>query len=234
MSTFWRRFLLVLGLIALGGGCNPLMLPFLFTLKEPTKPAEFHKISSEDKKKEVKVVVLSYMGLEVRPEFLNADREIMRSLAVHLKQLTEGNKENVTLVNPSKVEEYMRENPDWNSTHLDLNAIGKHFKADYVIYLEIGSLSLYQPDTFGTFYRGLANVTVSLVDINKPDDFTLGSRDITFCYPPEAQGGSQAVDADTPPQMFKMKFLDALGQRLSWMFSDRPTRDSYLGGSSLK
>ena len=46
-----RRFLLLLGLIALGGGCNPLMLPFLFTLKEPTIDPEFHKLSSEDKKK---------------------------------------------------------------------------------------------------------------------------------------------------------------------------------------
>src|SRR5947208_14203691 len=148
----------------------------------------------------------------------------MRNLASQLEKLDKENKENVTLINPSKVEEYMRENPDWNSTHLDLPAIGKHFKADYVIYLEIGSLSLYQPDTFGTFYRGLANVTVSLVDVNKPDDYTLGSREISFCYPPEAQGGSMAVDSDTPPQMFKQKFIEALGQRLSWMFAARPTR----------
>src|SRR6185369_14544838 len=97
-------------LIALGGGCNPLMLPFLFNSQDPMTPAELQNLVSEDKKKEVKVLILSYMGLETRAEFLNADKEVARYLANSLDKLTKDKESKVTIINPNKVEEYMREN----------------------------------------------------------------------------------------------------------------------------
>ncbi len=229
MSTFRRRFLLFLGLIALGGGCNPLMIPFFLTAnKEPKEKAEFLKLTSPDKKSDVKVAILTYMSLETRPEFLHADQDLARSLAVSLHKLAEFNEEKVTVINPLKVEEYKRKHPDWESSHLDLEQVGKELHADYVIYLEIGELSMYQPGTLGTFYRGQANITVNLVDVKKPDDFTLGTKEIQYSYPSESQGGNMAVDSDTPPQVFKEKFLAALGRRLSWLFAERPTNDNYM------
>lgn len=229
MSTFWRRVLLVLGLLGLGGGCNPLLLPLFLTSKEPKQPAEYHKLATTDKKKDVKVVILTWTGLEVRPELLQADREIAHQLAVELVKRTTENEEKLTVVNPLKVEEYKNKHPDWHSTHLDLESIGKHFKADWVIYVEVGSLSMYQSLTAGTFYRGEADVTVSLFNVNKPDDFTLPPRQIPFTYPPENQGGNRLVDSDTPPQAFRREFLGALSRRLSWLFTDRPTQDTYMG-----
>ena len=39
MATFCRRFLLVLGLLGLGGACNPMYLPFFLAGGEPKLPA---------------------------------------------------------------------------------------------------------------------------------------------------------------------------------------------------
>jgi hypothetical protein len=229
MSTFWRRFLLLLGLIALGGGCNPLMLPFFMTANPiPKEKAEYLKLTSPDKKTEARVAIFTYMSLETRPEFLHADQDLARSLAIQLNNLAQQNEEKITIINPLKVEEYKRKHPDWDASHLDLVAVGKELQADYVIYLEIGGLSMYQPGTFGTFFRGQANITVNLVNVKKPDDFTLGAKEIQYSYPPESQGGNMPVDADTSPQLFKEKFLTALGRRLSWLFAERPTNDDYM------
>jgi hypothetical protein len=228
MSKVRRRVFLVLGLIALGGGCNPFLLPFYLTASAPKVPAEYYKLTDEDKKKEVKAVILTYMGLDTRLEFQQADREIARLAALYLQKQSKENEEKLTIVNPLKVEEYKAANPDWNASHLDLPAIGKHFKADYVIYIEIGSLSMYQPGSSGTFYRGQANMTISLVKVNNPDDFTLPSKEFTYTYPPEAQGGNRAVDGDTPPQKFRSEFLNSLALRLAWQFSERTTQDGYM------
>jgi hypothetical protein len=228
MSKVRRRIFLVLGLIALGGGCNPFLLPFYLTATTPKVPAEYHKLADEDKKKDVKVVILTYAGLETRPEFQQADREIARLTALHLQKQAKENEEKLTVVNPLKVEEYKASHPDWNDSHLDLPAIGKHFKADYVIYMEIGALSMYQPGSSGTFYRGQANLTISLVKVDSPDDFTLAPKEFTYSYPPEAQGGNRAVDGDTPPQMFRTEFLNSLARRLAWQFTERTTQDGYM------
>lgn len=229
MSTFWRRFLLLLGLLALGGGCNPLMLPFFMTANPvPREKAEYLKLTSSERNTNNKVAILTYMSLETRPEFLHADQDLARSLAVQLTKLAEQNEEKITIINPLKIEEYKRKHPGWDSSHLDLVAVGKELKADYVVYLEIGELSMYQPGTLGTIYRGQANITVNLVNVNKPDDFTLGTKEIQYSYPSESQGGSMIVDSDTSPQLFKEKFLTALGRRLSWLFAERPTNDDYM------
>src|SRR5206468_937539 len=94
MSTFWRRVRLCVMLMLLGGGCNPLMLPFLFQNDEPTIKAEMYHLYDKEKKtqKEVKVVILTDTGLETRPEFLHADKEITRLLAMHLQKQCQENK----------------------------------------------------------------------------------------------------------------------------------------------
>lgn len=228
MSKVQRRIFIVLGLLAMAGGCNPFLLPFYLSATTPKVPAEYYKLASDDKKKEVKVVILTYAGLETRPEFLQADREIARLMALHLQKQSKENEEKLTVINPLKVEEYKASHPDWNESHLDLPAIGKHFKADYVIYIEVGALSMYQPGSSGTFYRGQANMTLSLVKVDNPDDFTLTPKEFVYSYPPEGQGGNRAVDSDTPPQMFKMEFLTSLGRRLAWQFAERTSQDGYM------
>ena len=52
------------------------------------------------------------------------------------------NKEKVTVIASNKVERYKDSHPDWQA--ISAVAIGKHFRADYVIELEVESVSLYE------------------------------------------------------------------------------------------
>lgn len=228
MSTFWRRFLLILGLVVLSAGCNPFTGLIMLTGEERKIPAEYHKLADKDKKKEVKVVILTDMPLETRAEFVHADKEITHLFALQLQKLTKDNGEKITIVNPNKVEEFKNRDPDWAINHKDLEEIGKHFKADYVIHLDVQGLSMYQQGSGGGFYRGQADLTLQLINVKSPDELQTSPRNLTYTYPSEAQGGGMLADADTPPYLFKQKFLNALARYLSWQFTDRPTRDSYL------
>lgn len=225
------HLILVLATALLAVGCvrQLFMLPYYMFAPEPRIPAEMHKLADPEKKKDVKVVLLTYLPPDGREEFSQADRQINQLFAMQLVRLTQLNKEKLTIVNPLKVEEYKNANPDWNSNHLDLEEVGKHFKADYVVYVEIRALSMYMPNTVGNgFYKGHADLTVTLVNVKNPDDLSNGQRHEVFNYPPESQGEMLAVDSDMPPHIFRAKFLTELTQRLAGFFADRPTKGSYL------
>jgi len=227
MSTFWRRFLLVLGLIALGGGCNPLYLPFFLAGGEPKFPPSYQRLATDNKKQQVRVAILTYMGIPEGEELFRADRDLARSVAKELLTLCKYNEENVAVIDPFKVEEYTNARPDWHHQHLDLETVGKDLHADYVIYIEINSLAFYQPDTSRTLYQGKANLTLSLVNVRKPNDLSSGPRELTFSYPSESRGGIVPADSDTPPQVFRQNFFTYIGRQVAWQFTAHPTNQHH-------
>jgi len=194
---------------------------FLFMAPEPKKEAEIQKVASKDKKKENKVMILTYMKLDLRPEFLQADKEIAYFLERNLKELCEANKEKISIIPTKKVEDYKNNHPDWQEK--DPEDIGKHFKADYVIYLEVNSLSMYESGSGGTLYRGKADITVSLVDVKNPDD-SRPAQPFTAVFPREMKA---ITPNDKSPAEFRTMFLEYLGKRLSWKFTAHPTRDDF-------
>src|SRR5205809_769611 len=104
MSTFCRRFLLVLGLLGLGGACNPMYLPFFLAGGEPKLPAELQRLATEDKNKAVRVAILTYMGVPESEDLFHADRDLAQSVAKQLQTLCKYNQENVGVIDPVKVE----------------------------------------------------------------------------------------------------------------------------------
>src|SRR5438309_474270 len=84
-----------------------------------------------------------------------------------------------------------------------LAAIGAWFKVDYVIYVEINELSLYEPGNAQTIYRGKADLSVKLIDVKHPEE-SAPRKDFTCTYPSEAN--FIPVDEETPPQAFREKF----------------------------
>ena len=121
-----------------------------------------------DGKKEVKVVLWTYMGLDPREEFIQADRHLAGMLAEEIRRLSEENKEKVTVVKPNLVEQYKSRHPNWQA--LDPEKVGHDFNADYVINLEIDKLSLYEPNANQQLYRGQTQILVSVVDMKHPDE----------------------------------------------------------------
>jgi hypothetical protein len=224
MTASRRRWLVIgLAVIAVGGGCNPLLLTSYFFTPEPREEAKLQKLAGSDKKKEVKVVILPYMvGLETRQEFIGADYDLSEKVSHKLKDLFKFNDENVTIVSPRKVEDFKSSHPSWQKMP-DLHEIGRHFGADYVIYLEIHQLSMH--DKGGSqLYRGRIKLRVSLLDVKNPDEGPIG-KDYVFTYPSEAK--SIEVDMDTPPEVFRENFLSYVAKQISWLFSAHGTSHTY-------
>src|SRR4051794_29528922 len=114
MTVHGRRFFvsgLVLGAAACAG-CDLATLTY-FLMPENDAPAECRRLASSDSKKEVKVVILTYAHLETRAEFIGADRALSDLLARHLRELSEQNREKLTVISPHKVEDYKNNHPDW-------------------------------------------------------------------------------------------------------------------------
>src|SRR5262249_33648242 len=143
------------------------------------------KIASDDKKKEVKAAIVTHSTLEVRPELLRADRQLSELLAKQLTEQCKDNGEKVSIVPTRKIEEYKNQHPGWKDD--DLDEIGKHFNADYVIFLEINELDLTMHGSFGGLLRGRARIQVSLIDVHNPEEELSESFECT--YPTESKGG---------------------------------------------
>ena len=209
---------------AASAGCDMKTMAY-FLLPDAKDEAEVRRIASDDPRKEVKVAILTYGALEVRPEFIKADLQLSELLAKQLRELCEANDERVSIVQPRKVEAFKNTHPNWHT--LDPAEVGQHFGADYVIYIEINSLAFYQPGTYRQFYQGKANLTLSLVNVRKPNDISSGPRELAFSYPSESRGGNVPVDSDTPPQVFRQKFLDYIGRQMAWQFTAHPTNQHH-------
>jgi hypothetical protein len=210
--------------VALGTGCNMLSLPFFLLGPEPKDPAVLKKITPEDKKKEARVVILTYVGTELRSELLRADRDLSEKLAEELREAFKADEEKVSIVQPRKVQEFKNQHPGWKD--MDLEEIGKHFSADYVIYLEIEDLNLYKQGSFNDLYQGHLRIAVTLMDVKRPDE-SPQTKEFDCKYPTDTKGGASAVDIGKGPEVFREEFLRYAAKQLSWYFVDHPTRDGY-------
>ena len=218
-----RGFLAILGAAAaLSAGCQASTMAY-FLFPEAKHEAEMKKLASEDKK-EVRVVILTYnTDRESDPELVSADRTLAEMLAAKLRQMCEANSENVTIVNPHKVEEFKNSHPNWQQEP-NLAEVGRlpEFKADYVIYVEIDKLRMYE-DKHKQLYHGQASLSVHLVDVHKPEEAPL-PRQISFVYPDTR--GPIPID-DMQPMEFRQKLLGYLSWRLGRNWTAIPIRESY-------
>lgn len=211
---------LLLLLMVVNGGCSP--SSFYFFLPENKTSPEMHQLAAKDKKKEVRVVILTYSNkLETRAELIGADRDISQQLATRLREGCAANDENVVIVNPRKVEEFKSAHPSW--TQADLSEIGRHFKADYVVYLEINKLSFFDKADMHQLYKGRIDISISLVDVNNPDG-TPERKEFNCSYPSEAK----AIQVDEmPTSRFREEFFAYVVKKISWYFTAHLPRDGY-------
>jgi hypothetical protein len=151
-------------------------------------------------------------------------------LARQITQLAEASKEHITFVPGRKVAELKNKTPGWRA--MEMAEVGRRLGADYVICLEINSLSMYEPGSANGLYRGRANLTVSLTDVKKPDDWPMQEA-FTTSYPAEAHGPISA-DLDMSPPQFRQAFLGHVAKQLSWRFSRYPKRDTIFVGSPIR
>lgn len=224
MNAWLRRtiFLSLWSAIFLAGCSFPQSLYFI--MPEAKDPAELKRLANEDGKKEMKVVLWTYMSLDPREEFIQADRHLAVKLAEEIHRLSEENREKVTIVKPNLVEQYKSQHSNWQA--LDLTKVGHDFKADYVVNLEIDKLSLYEPNANQQLYRGQTEILVSVVDMKHPDDAE--HKELNDRYPPEAD--IALTPWDLSPTMFRDQFLAHVAKRLANYFVDHPQRKGSVPG----
>jgi hypothetical protein len=204
------------GSVLLAGCSFPQSLYFI--MPEAKDPADLKRLADPDGKKEVKVVLWTYMALDPREEFIQADRRLAAMLAGEIHRLSEENREKVILVKPNLVDAYKAKNPNWKA--LDPTKVGHDFGADYVISLEINKLNLYEPKANQQIYRGYTEILVSVVDMKNPDE--VEQKEFNDRYPTEARGDMTPLDI--PPYQFRDKFLEHVAKRLAFYFVDHKRR----------
>ena len=215
---------LLAALMAAGAGCDLATLSYFLTPEQPLPAKMKHLASKSSLKSEPKVVILTYTRPDgVQLDFIHADRQIAELLGKNLQQFAEGMEEKVALLPQRRVEEFKNANPEWRQ--MGMAAVGRKLEADYVIYLEINSLSLYEPGSNHSLFRGRADLHVELVDVNKPDELPM--TDAYSCTFPSAQG-PVPVAVDTLPQQFRQKFLEHVARQLTWYFSNYPRSEQRL------
>jgi hypothetical protein len=172
----------------------------------------------------VKVLVLAYSRLETRPEFFRIDSELSGLLIQKLQQHYQQKKENVSLLPISKLARFKDEHPNWQSmTPLE---VGEHFGADYVVSLDIGHMSLYEPGSHNQLYRGRAAISIDVIDVHKPDEGPVYRREWSCEFP--RSHSAVSID-DMRPQQFKLHFLNHVATELSWLFIPHQVEQEFRG-----
>lgn len=207
----------------LSSGCDMGSLAY-FLMPEARQPAVMKGLPADDEKKAPKVAILTWSAMETRAEFIHADRQLSDLLARQITDLARQNEEHITFVSGRKVEELKNGNPNWRA--LDMAEIGRRFGADYVIFLELNRLSMYEPGGLNQLYRGRANVTVSLTDVKSPDESPM-QQEVSCVYPSDARGPISA-DLDVSPMQFRQAFLGQVAKKLSWYFARYPKKAGYF------
>jgi hypothetical protein len=188
-------------------------------MREPKFASLAPKKTDKPKRDQSRVVILAYSALDLRPEFVGLERELAEKLAQQLRHGFQENDEKVVLVPNSHVEAYKDKHFNWKSQ--DLHDIGKYFKADYVIYLELQSASFYETGAFNTLYHGRAKVEVSLVDVHQPELPDLYKEKCLCEYPVE-----RPIQSDEMPMdKFRQLFLNDVARHLSWYFTAHPLKE---------
>jgi hypothetical protein len=223
MGKYSRRALLAgltFGVIGISAGCDLATFSYFFS-PEQRLPAKLKHLA--DKKTEPKVVILTYAQPAETADFIHADRQIAEMLGRNLQDFATNSEEKILILPQRRVEEFKNANPDWK--RMSLASVGRRLGADYVIYLEINSLSLYEKLSNNSLFRGRASLTVSLTDVNKPDETPL--QEPYSCTFPSAQG-PVPVAIDTQPTQFRQAFLTHVARQLTYYFAMYPHSEQRL------
>jgi hypothetical protein len=210
---YWLWAAIFLGSTGLVIGCNPQTLNFLLMPFVDDKEQPKCKLASPDKKEVMVAIVTTFASMETRPEMLPIESELSDRLAAEMRKRAAANKEKIKFIPTAKVRSLMNQAA---GNTLSSQEIGRKLKADFVINLEINSISLYEKGSFNQLFRGKTEIELTCVDVNKPSGEATPFKDI---YVREYPGARGPVDAGNSSVLeFRTKFLDVLAQDLARYF----------------
>jgi hypothetical protein len=218
--TVAAALFLAAGLVIVAG-CDP--RPFLYFL-QPWEPMIEPPFKGTLEKK--KVVVLTHAAPNAQGDFLSFDRDLAREFGKILREKVK----KIDLVNQDKVWDWVEGHPNWT----DPADAARAFEADLVIFLEVESFQIQDPNSPGLL-EGTARTHMQAFELDYPknskgkpiydqpkesnsvyDDY----RDTLFpVRGPIQEGTSISRNA------FKNKFLQVLATEISWHFVEHSPED---------
>jgi hypothetical protein len=213
----WRWAAFLLGTLWVSIGCTPATLSMFFMPFVDDKIPPRCKLGDGD---EVTVcIVTNFAGLETRPEAVPADSELAEAVAQQLRMRAKANRDRIKVVPPSRTRSYHQASVEGRS----LQDVGKHFEADYVIALEIQSMSLYQKNSYNELYRGNIEMLVRAIDVKEPAGEGTIFSDIYRCEYP-GTGGPVAVSEMSMLQ-FRTRFMSKVAADVARYFVAYPREE---------
>jgi hypothetical protein len=212
--------LLALGVVCnflAGTGCNLLAIPFMLfgpgADGERTEPeyAFYTKATQEKHKRDIKLVVLPYHSRSVPIEFNGADLKLANAFVKHLTEKFVDNREQVTIVPIYEVEKFKHDHPEWKT--MGPKAIGEFFKADYVLDMELASLTLVDKQSRQPFLLGSIRVELQLLDVDSKEGEQPLTKEFTRKFP---LLGARPIDLDSSKDSFQQEFFQHVAVEMSW------------------
>jgi hypothetical protein len=215
-SLAFRRALALLLILVAGvsQGCSPIAMLGYLIAGPPSIEPEFETetgLSMEGGEK--KVAVVCYAPKNLLIEFPKIDDEVASQVAYRLGE----NK--IAIIRPEYIRAWVDEHPDWELAE----EIGKEFKADYVVQIELAAFSLYEGDST-TLYRGRteAYVKVCAMEDDKRTGEQVFTKDIDFIFPSAVPRSSY----DTTQTRFKREYISRLSEKIGWLFYEHFNGDT--------
>ncbi len=204
-------------------GCNPLGI-FTFTAYLTGADLE-ERIAFKFPQDTKRVAVITYSPYSARQEMGPVDRElndrVSRRIADYFDSKRMRYKKEVVLA--SKVQQFQNEHPDW--VKWEKGEIGRALKVDYLVYVDIQSLSLYEEASHRTLYKGHAELTVSVVRILPDSQETVfNGKFIVVDYPTKLRS---VPTSDITLPRFREGFIEAISKQVSWLFTPHETGDTF-------
>jgi hypothetical protein len=198
-------------------GCNAASMAYFLFGDDGLKP-ECEVFASP--KKEIKVVFLTYVETDMRPEFLRADRDVTDALVRLLNKRYAESMVKIKIVAPGLVECFKDKNLTWHT--MTVKEIGDNFKADYVVNIDLDHLSLYELNSANELFRGYAQAHVSVIQTETAEK--VFEKEFTFKFP--THGPCSVFDSNNPSQ-FRAEFLAYMVKQLARCFGKFSIEDKY-------
>lgn len=185
-----------------GVGCNPISLAYFLFRGDQKAPAEVPLVPKEGKK-EVTVAVL-VMASNPPIEFVGIDRDLAAAVGRKIAEQTKDSKHPMRVIDRSKLDK-LKKNPEYAA--MSVADIGKAVGADYVVELNVVSVSLYEPGTGKLMYMGTATVEGAVYDT------ATGEQSAKYFVQPRME---QKPASDVLIGQYKLKLLDRLADEITW------------------
>jgi len=215
----WRWIMVFVGFASwMSLGCNPATLNFLAAPWVDDKVDPAYKMFAQDK--EITLVILSnFAHPQLHPDLQPAEMELAEKVASALRERCSANKHKLKLIPYAEARSHqVKQLVDGNPSPLE---VGRKFKADYVLEMNIQSLSLYEKRSNPPLFRGEAEIAINLYKVDVKDgDHKVFNKDY------RGEGSPTPFDAgSTSPATFRAGFLTKMSRDIAKLFIAYPANE---------